>query len=198
MSENRVKKLVFVSVVSLGALTLLSASATATGPESDPETQDKKCGAVVVDVAKEAGKQAGKEAKKNASGLFGKYRTMRQACAPFRACKKDCRKSKRACKSSARGDKKSCKAECRKLRGKAKRKCKRACRKEFRGDKKQCRNEKRSCKTVCANEFKTVACKNGRKKFWGAVGNIFKKAGKAALKQKGGELNAACNPLYGG
>lgn len=138
------------------------------------ELQDMAEEAINSDCAKKLA-----ESGKDVGAAWG---TMRNACADLRTCKKSCRKSKKAAKKAARAAKKDCKKACKSKKGKAKRSCKKSCRKEVKAAKKAARTAKKNCKSECRNEYKTPACKSGRKGFWKAIGKTVKNAGPSCVK----------------
>lgn len=162
-----------IAVATIAASVFIGAPALADDP--DPAEQDTSCGAAVRKFANAANAVLKGDAKDDANSLGGKYSGMRNACAPFRACKQECRIEKRKAKD-----------ECKDLRGKAKRKCKR-----------EARREKRSCKSGCRDEMQQSGCKDARREFWGTMGKVARKVAKDKnVRQTGKAAINICRDLY--
>ncbi len=154
-------------MLSLLATLLLCLFTTSAFAQAEADNE-RKCQDKAGDIAKDA-------TQKNGKAILAAHGKMVNACAAFRACKKDCRQDKRSCKEDARSDKGQCIADCAKISNKQQEK---ACKQGCRADKKDCRQDKRACKTQCVATEKQGPCQSARKEFWKLVGETSGKAAK--------------------
>mgnify|MGYP006098724221 CR=1 FL=1 len=132
------------------------------------------------------------EVKPNCKKLLGKCVSsknaglaieMRQACAKFRNCKKNCRSDMSKAKGNSRVEKRDCKSVCKNKKGKAKKRCNKACRQGHKSNKKDARKDKRNCKNECISTYGEKGCFQARKAFWGGIFPCLKEAAPQCIKE---------------